>query len=59
MNPNKGDGTCASNPDTPAMKIRNRVAETLADPRFRPRRTRDIAKEIPRKMKHKEVFDDE
>ena len=62
MTMNKGDGPCGSNPDltrdSNSLKVRNRVAETLSDPRFRLRRTRDRTKEHPRNLKHKEIIDD-
>ena len=43
-----------NSPSAPGkLNLRNRAAASLADARFRPRRTRDKTKEHPRQGKHK------
>ncbi len=54
MTENPGDESCASSPKEALNdSIKNRVAASLADARFRPQRTRDKTKEHPRQRKHK------
>ncbi len=43
----------------PINSMKNRVAASLADARFRPKRTQDKTKEHPRQRKHKDQDDDE
>ncbi len=56
MTQTKGDAPCAINLQPKLVK--NRVAASLADARFRLKRTRVKTKEHPRKRKHK-AQDDE
>ena len=60
----QGGGPCGPiNPKTPSVEketlVKNRVAASLADARFRPQRTQDKTKKHPRQLKYKDQDCDE
>ena len=52
MTQTKGDASCATKLKSDKT-VKNRVAASLADARFRPKRTQDRTKKHPRQRKHK------